>query len=115
LDKACRFSTFARWLAVKMWLYLEFKQPLIKMENLILKLKEEIIDVLNLQELKPGDIDENASLFGEGLGLDSIDALELIVLMEKNYGIKLKDPAQGKEIFKSIKIMAEYIAVNRTK
>ena len=85
------------------------------MENLILKLKEEIIDVLNLEDVKPADIDENAPLFGEGLGLDSIDALELIVLMEKNYGIKLKDPAQGKEIFKSVKVLADYIAANRTK
>ena len=85
------------------------------MENLILKLKEEIIEVLNLEDVKPEDIDEAAPLFGEGLGLDSIDALELIVLMEKNYGIKLKDPAQGKEIFKSIKILADYIAANRTK
>jgi len=85
------------------------------MEDLILKLKEEIIDVLNLEDVKPSDIDENAPLFGEGLGLDSIDALELIVLMEKNYGIKLKDPAQGKEIFKSVKTMTDYIAENRTK
>ena len=85
------------------------------MENLILKLKEEIIEVLNLEDVKPADIDENAPLFGEGLGLDSIDALELIVLMEKNYGIKLKDPSQGKDIFKSVKVMADYIAANRTK
>jgi len=85
------------------------------MEDLILKLKEEIIEVLNLEDVKPADIDENAPLFGEGLGLDSIDALELIVLMEKNYGIKLKDPAQGKEIFKSVKVLADYIAENRTK
>jgi acyl carrier protein len=85
------------------------------MENLILKLKEEIIEVLNLEDVKPADIDENAPLFGEGLGLDSIDALEFIVLMEKSYGIKLKDPAQGKEIFKSVKVLAEYIAANRTK
>jgi len=85
------------------------------MEDLILKLKEEIIEVLNLEDVKPSDIDENAPLFGEGLGLDSIDALELIVLMEKNYGIKLKDPSQGKEIFKSVKVLADYIEANRTK
>ncbi|MCL2132368.1 MAG: phosphopantetheine-binding protein [Lentimicrobiaceae bacterium] len=85
------------------------------MEELVLKLKEEIIEVLNLEDVKPEDIDENAPLFGEGLGLDSIDALELIVLMEKAYGIKLKDPNQGKDVFKSIKVMAEYIAENRTK
>jgi len=85
------------------------------MEELILKLKEEIIEVLNLEDVKLEDIDENAPLFGEGLGLDSIDALELIVLMEKVYGIKLSDPNQGKEVFKSIKVMAEFITANRTK
>lgn len=85
------------------------------MENLIKELKEEIIKTLNLEEVRPEDIDENAPLFGEGLGLDSIDALELIVLMEKSYGIKLQDPNQGKEIFKSIVTMAEYVQKNRTK
>jgi len=85
------------------------------MESLILKLKEEIIEVLNLEDVTHADIDENAPLFGDGLGLDSIDALELIVLMEKNYGIKLQDPNQGKEIFRSIQVMAEYIAANRKK
>ena len=86
------------------------------MEELILKLKKEIIEVLNLEDIKPEDIDENTPLFGgEGLGLDSIDALELIVLMEKNYGIRLQDPNQGKEIFKSINVMADYICKNRTK
>ena len=85
------------------------------MESVILKLKEEIIEVLNLEDVTPADIDEDVALFGEGLGLDSIDALELIVLMEKNYGIKLQDPSQGKEIFKSIKVLADYIAANRTK
>ena len=85
------------------------------MEDLILKLKQEIIEALNLEDVKPEDIDENASLFGDGLGLDSIDALELIVLMEKNYGIKLSDPNQGKEIFKSVAVMADYISKNRTK
>lgn len=85
------------------------------MENLIAELKEEIIKVLNLEEITPADIDDNAPLFGDGLGLDSIDALELIVLMEKNYGIKLQDPKQGKEVFKSVAVMAEYISKNRTK
>ena len=82
---------------------------------MILQLKKEIIEVLNLEDVKPEDIDENASLFGEGLGLDSIDALELIVLMEKNYGIRLKDPNEGKAIFKSIAVMADYISKHRTK
>ena len=85
------------------------------MDELIKQLNEEIIDVLNLEEVTPEDIDENAPLFGDGLGLDSIDALELIVLMEKNYGIRLTDPAQGKEIFKSVAVMADYISKNRKK
>ena len=83
------------------------------MEELIVKLKNEISDVLNLEGMAPEDIEDDAPLFGEGLGLDSIDALELIVLMEKNYGIKLKDPNEGKAIFRSVKTMADYIEKNR--
>ena len=85
------------------------------MEELLLKLKTEIIEVLNLDGVKPEDIDDDAPLFGEaeGLGLDSIDALELIVLLEKNYGIKLQDPNQGKEIFKSVRSIAEFIEANK--
>lgn len=80
------------------------------MEVDILKLKKEIIEVLNLEELTPEDIDENAPLFGmEGLGLDSIDVLELIVLMQNNYDIKITDPNQGEKIFTSVNTMAEYI------
>lgn len=85
------------------------------MEELILNLKKQIIEVLNLEEVTPADIADDAPLFGEGLGLDSIDALELIVLMEREYGIKLSDPAKSKEVFRSVKHMAEYIAENRTK
>ena len=80
------------------------------MENLIDKLKSQIIEVLNLEDLNPADIDAEAPLFGEGLGLDSIDALELIVLLEREYGIKLSNPAEGKEIFKSVKSIADYIS-----
>ena len=61
------------------------------------------------------DIGDDDLLFGDGLGLDSIDALELIVLLDKDYGIKLDDPKKGKAIFKSINTMAEYISENRTK
>jgi acyl carrier protein len=85
------------------------------MDKLIENIKNEIIEVLNLEDVKPEDIDADAPLFGSGLGLDSIDALELIVLMEKNYGIKLKDPAQGRDIFKSVRVLAEYVQANRTK
>ena len=85
------------------------------MEELILELKKQIIEVLNLEDVQPEDIDNDAPLFGEGLALDSIDALELIVMMEKNYGIKIKDPSAGKDIFKSINSIAEFVSKNRTK
>ena len=85
------------------------------MEELIKELKEEIIKVLNLEEMTPEDIDENDALFGDGLGLDSIDALELIVLMEKEYGIKLANPAEGKKIFTSIATIADFVSKNRKK
>lgn len=85
------------------------------MEELIKELKEEIIEALNLVEMTPEDIDENDALFGDGLGLDSIDALELIVLLDKKYGIKLANPAEGKAIFKSIATIADYVSKNRKK
>ena len=83
------------------------------MDALIAKLKNEIIEVLNLSEMTPESIDENEPLFIEGLGLDSIDALELIVLLEKNYGLKIEDPKDGKKIFYSIRSMAEYITEHK--
>ncbi len=85
------------------------------MEELILELKEEIIKALNLEEMTPEDIDTDAPLFGEGLGLDSIDALELIVLLEKKYGIKLANPSEGKAIFKSVATIADFVSKNRKK
>ena len=85
------------------------------MEKLITELKEKIIEALNLEEMTPEEIEDDAPLFGEGLGLDSIDALELIVLLEKNYGIKLANPAEGKAIFKSGATIADYVSKNRKK
>jgi acyl carrier protein len=82
------------------------------MEELISKLKNEIIEVLNLTEMTPESIDENAPLFVEGLGLDSIDALELIVLLERNYGLKLVTAEEGKTVLKSVRSMAEFIRKN---
>lgn len=83
------------------------------MNELIDQLKGEIIEQLNLEDVKKEDIKTDAPLFGEGLGLDSIDALELIVLLEKNYGIKIANPADGKKIFQSIATMAQYIQDNK--
>jgi len=79
------------------------------------ELKKKIIEVLHLEDITPEDIQDEDALFGEGLGLDSIDALELIVLMDKEYGIKLSDPKLGKEIFQSVETMAAYISEHKTK
>jgi len=83
------------------------------MEELIQKIKEQVIEVLNLEDVEPDDIDTDDPLFGDGLGLDSIDALELIVLLEKQYGIKIEDPKDGKKIFYSIRTIAEFIENNK--
>ena len=79
------------------------------MDKLIPKLKTEIIDILNLENVTPDDINENTPLFESDLGLDSIDLLELIVLMQKNYNISITDPNQGEKILKSVSSMATYI------
>lgn len=77
-------------------------------------LKVQIIEQLNLEDLTPADIQDDAPLFGnDGLGLDSIDALEFIVLLESNYDIKIADPSEGKEIFQSVNSLAAYIEKNR--
>ncbi|MBU2951265.1 acyl carrier protein [Tamlana agarivorans] len=84
------------------------------MDALKQELKEFIIEQLNLEDVEVNDIANDDALFGDGLGLDSIDALELIVMLDKNYGIKLTDPKQGRAIFESIDTMAAYITANRT-
>ena len=86
------------------------------MEQLINEIKLKLIDALNLDGMTPEDIDNDAPLFGdEGLGLDSIDVLELIVLLERNYGIRLANPQEGKDVFRSIAVMADYVNAIRTK
>jgi acyl carrier protein len=86
------------------------------MEDLILKLKKEIISELSVENMTPEEMDAEAPLFGEGgLGLDSIDVLELVVLLDKNYGIKIRAPKEGPKIFYSIKTIAEYILDHQKK
>ena len=85
------------------------------MENLINDLKVKIIEILNLEDVSVEDIKNDDPLFGDGLGLDSIDALELSVLLDKEYGIKITDPKEGKIIFQSVEVMADYIEKNKTK
>ncbi len=79
------------------------------MDGLIDKLRTELIEQLNLEDMEPGDIETSSPLFGDGLGLDSIDALEIIVLLEKEYDIKISDPREGKEIMYSVETLANFI------
>ncbi len=85
------------------------------MDELKKELKEKIIEKLNLEDLTISDIGDDDALFIDGLGLDSIDALELMVMLEKDYGIKIIDPKEGKVIFKSIEVLSEYITRKRLK
>lgn len=85
------------------------------MDQLIEELKHHLIEELNLEEMTPADIDADAPLFGEGLGLDSIDALEIILILEKYYGVKLANSAEAKPVFYSVRTLAEYIEKNRAK
>ena len=79
------------------------------------QLKKQIVESLNLLSVKPDDIKDDEPLFGEGLGLDSIDSIELIVLLNREYGIVIEDPKAGRKILVDINTMADYIEKNRTK
>ena len=82
------------------------------MDNLMQKLKVQVIERLNLKDLKPSDIGDDQPLFVEGIGLDSIDALELIVLLQQEYNIKLSNAEDGPRVFHTIRTMADYITAN---
>ncbi len=86
------------------------------METVQLKeqLKKQIVEFLNLP-VKPEDIKDEEPLFGEGLGLDSIDSIELIVLLSREYGISIQDPKEGRKVLVNINTMVDYIEKNRTK
>lgn len=85
------------------------------MQDLKYELKKQIIEELNLEDIKPEDIKDDAPLFGDGLGLDSIDALELVVLMEKYHGVKITDETVGRKVLSSINTMAAFILEETTK
>lgn len=87
------------------------------METAALKqrVKEQVVEFLNLKAVKPSDIKDDEPLFGDGLGLDSIDSIELIVLLSREYGIEIKDPKDGRKILVDINTMVDYIEKNRTK
>ncbi len=85
------------------------------MDKLVADLKQQIITQLNMQDVTPADIGDDQPLFGEGLGLDSLDVLELIVLLKQQYKIKLENAEEGPAVFRSVKSMAEYIKAYQAK
>jgi len=78
-------------------------------KDLKLKLKELLIERLKFEEMAPDDIDDDEPLFEGGLGLDSIDALEIVVLLESEFGIKVRNESSAREFFRSISTLAQYI------
>lgn len=81
--------------------------------ELVKELKELIVNRLKLEDITTGDIGDDDPLFGEGLGLDSIDALELVVALEKNYGIRIPDEDVGRDAFRSVSALADYVIKNK--
>jgi acyl carrier protein len=73
------------------------------------KLKKIIVEELNLEEIQPEEIEDEAPLFGEGLGLDSLDAVELVVLLEKHFGVEVKNMDEGRVAFQSINTLVSYL------
>jgi acyl carrier protein len=85
------------------------------MDQLIEELKEKLITSLKLSDVKPSDIDPDAPIIGGGLGLDSIDTLEILVILQKDYGVTVPDVNAGKTVFASLRTLATYIQENRPK
>lgn len=83
------------------------------LDELIVKVKQMIIDSLRIEGMSVDEIETDAPLFGEGLGLDSIDALQLVVAMEKEFGVVVPDAATGSKVFASVRSMAGYISENK--
>jgi len=77
--------------------------------NIVEKLKQVIVEDLNLEEVTPSEIDDDKPLFGEGLGLDSLDAVELVVVVRRRFGVEIKDMSEGREAFASVTALAQFI------
>lgn len=84
-------------------------------DDLKLEVKKHIISYCNLMGVEPESVADDTPLFGDGLGLDSIDSLELVVLLEREYGIKINNPQEGRKILVDVNHMADYIEANKTK
>ncbi len=82
------------------------------MDALTEELKGKLIGILNLTDVQPADIDENAQLVGGELGIDSIDVLEMVVMVEKEYGVVINNKDIGEKVFSTLTALADYIRAN---
>jgi len=82
------------------------------LEQLREELKELLVVNLSLEDISPDQIDDDGILFEEGLGLDSLDAVEIVVLLQRNYGLEIADEEQAREIFRSVNTMAQWVSEN---
>ena len=85
------------------------------MDDLTEKLKERLIEILNMTDVTPEEIDENAQLVGGDLGIDSIDVLEMVVMVEKDYGVVINNKEIGEKVFSTLAALADYIRQNSPK
>ncbi len=85
------------------------------LEELKRELKERLVESLSLEDVDPEDIDDDAPLFGEGLGLDSLDGVELVVMLQRHYGLDVREMQKGREIFQSVNTLADYVSNNAGK
>ncbi|MDH3981542.1 MAG: phosphopantetheine-binding protein [Kiritimatiellaceae bacterium] len=80
-----------------------------KLAEISEKLKVLLVDQLALEDVTPEEIENNSELFGEGLGLDSLDAVEIVVMLQRNFGLEVKDMENNREVFRTISTLAEYV------
>lgn len=83
------------------------------MTDLLTELKQKLVETLKLADVHPGEIGDDEPLFGEGLGLDSIDVLELVVMLERDYSVKVDSKELGQQVFRSVRTMAEFVERSR--
>lgn len=84
-----------------------------ELEEIKTKLKKLLVAQLSLEDLNPEDIEDDGELFGEGLGLDSLDAVEIVVMLQRHFGVEVKTAQQSREVFRSINTLAKYVLDHR--